>query len=404
MGIDRKKRRVGFTLIELLVVVAIIAVLIALLLPAVQQAREAARRAQCANNLKQIGLAIHNYNDAYGMMPPQQPWKASNLCGVSGGWLSSKVFILPFMDRSQVYDMMNFNTDAGSFGVRNSRGNGTAGVTVIASFVCPSESVRFDSHSSFSGGLTGPAGNCNYGANVGFPPSVRGINLSDRSPYDLTANLFGGSLPPKPNGLVSVQYSGFYEFCGLPGLNVAAFDTNVRGADVQDGLSKTAAFTEALVVDPSTMDFTTFTSKIGPSNRRVFFGDAAGSTVSDGMTVQEAIDVCHNIATANKFMVWDGVMPFYKGSSWSHGRFAASSDPIHFVMPPNDASCAFNSLSAVYGNGAQNGLHTASSEHPGGVHVLMGDGAVHFVGNNVDIAIWAALATRSGSETTGSAF
>src|SRR4051812_42975656 len=97
-------RRLGFTLIELLVVIAIIGVLIALLLPAVQQAREAARRTQCKNNMKQIGLAVHNYHDTYNAFPVMR--YCDDSIGNVASWLSQ---CLPFLDRSDVYDKMNFD-------------------------------------------------------------------------------------------------------------------------------------------------------------------------------------------------------------------------------------------------------------------------------------------------------
>lgn len=103
------KRRTAFTLIELLVVIAIIAVLIALLLPAVQQAREAARRSQCKNNLKQIGLALHNYHDAYNMFPPESIWAY----GAVGSWqprnFSWLCMILPYLDQAPLYNQTNFS-------------------------------------------------------------------------------------------------------------------------------------------------------------------------------------------------------------------------------------------------------------------------------------------------------
>ena len=97
-------RRRGFTLIELLVVIAIIAVLIALLLPAVQQARESARRTQCKNNLKQLGLALHNYHDTHNFFPP------GNVASQVGGWGPSWwIFILPYIDQAPVYSSLTFD-------------------------------------------------------------------------------------------------------------------------------------------------------------------------------------------------------------------------------------------------------------------------------------------------------
>ena len=135
-------RRQGFTLIELLVVIAIIAVLIALLLPAVQQAREAARRTQCRNNMHQIGLALHNYHDAHGMFPPgavKDPG-ASWAQYPGHGFLA---MLLPYMDEAALYNAINFNRPsycANSYGCSN--GDTYANSTVLRSWLsqyqCPS--------------------------------------------------------------------------------------------------------------------------------------------------------------------------------------------------------------------------------------------------------------------------
>jgi prepilin-type N-terminal cleavage/methylation domain-containing protein len=126
-------RRAGFTLIELLVVIAIISVLVALLLPAVQQAREAARRVQCKNNLMQIGLALHNYEMAYERLPPG----SVNLTGpirseAKGYHMSWLVQILPYMDQLAIYD--HFDFEAGAYDERNNEPR----MAPVASYVCPS--------------------------------------------------------------------------------------------------------------------------------------------------------------------------------------------------------------------------------------------------------------------------
>ena len=133
------KRR-GFTLIELLVVIAIIAVLIALLLPAVQSAREAARRAQCVNNLKQIGLAMHNYHQTNGVFPQGKSESSSALAYSYAGWTewSAQAMLLPFMEQVPVYNAINFYF-CGGYGA-GSQINGTSWTSIIAAFLCPSDS------------------------------------------------------------------------------------------------------------------------------------------------------------------------------------------------------------------------------------------------------------------------
>lgn len=135
--------RRGFTLIELLVVIAIIAILIALLLPAVQQAREAARRTQCRNNLKQIGLALHNYHDTHSVFPPGQLRGRNPSSGLEfGNGASWGAFLLPFMDQAPLYNRLNFNcgiTQASS-GCPNNALVRTLGA--IPGVICPSDAER----------------------------------------------------------------------------------------------------------------------------------------------------------------------------------------------------------------------------------------------------------------------
>jgi len=136
--LNRSRRKwSGFTLIELLVVIAIIGVLIALLLPAVQQAREAARRTQCTNNLKQIGLALHNYADAFKCFPPAGEGTNFSVSPAATQFVDGPGFfprILQFMDQDQVANAYNFSLDYN----HTSLANYTAASTVVASFLCPS--------------------------------------------------------------------------------------------------------------------------------------------------------------------------------------------------------------------------------------------------------------------------
>lgn len=138
----------GFTLIELLVVIAIIAVLIALLLPAVQQARESARRTQCKNNLKQIGLAMHNYHDVFGQFAPtiwQSPWSAGQVGGqndwtngTKGSWM---VRILPYLDQASLFNSLNFNVNGPSSHLEaqaDAKGKLYRAYTVPA-YMCPTD-------------------------------------------------------------------------------------------------------------------------------------------------------------------------------------------------------------------------------------------------------------------------
>src|SRR5581483_9327904 len=160
----------GFTLIELLVVIAIIAILIALLLPALQQAREAARRTQCRNNLKQLGLALHNYHDNFNRFPRMSQGSIyDNGNGI--GWRSASVhaMLLPYIDQAPLYSQINFNInvccDAGGYPGTPNTNDPLLNLIKITAFLCPSDSPPGSAQS-------GAAAFCNYpvcvGATVGW--------------------------------------------------------------------------------------------------------------------------------------------------------------------------------------------------------------------------------------------
>ncbi|WLD13351.1 DUF1559 domain-containing protein [Planctellipticum variicoloris] len=205
-----KRSRRGFTLIELLVVIAIIAILIALLLPAVQQAREAARRTQCRNNLKQIGLALHNYHDIYNHFPPG---RVRNSFAAPDAWYSGNIAwlprLLPQVDQAPLYNKINWNMGQGTSGTDGNGGvNGAspngARRQIIPAFRCPSDpgngQVPWRDPSGNSVGGHAPDGSyatTNYAGSVGLttrlttnPPGLFGQNtrIGIRDILDGTSN------------------------------------------------------------------------------------------------------------------------------------------------------------------------------------------------------------------------
>jgi len=338
-------RRRGFTLIELLVVIAIIAVLIALLLPAVQAAREAARRTQCIDNLKQIGLAIHNYHDNFGSLPWGQGPDAW------GGW-SSLTMMLPYLEQAPLYNVINFNIVNGSYYANGAAYafNTTATRTSVGLFLCPSDSDK----------LTNAEGHVNYVANTGTYANM----------YTSVADgMFGGQ---------TGEGSGV---AGRP----------VRFRDVTDGLSTTVAFSEKVKAlgdnnnnSPPNPDLNTPTGSVmnvpgidkgtAPANRQNAYNQCltAGPPKTAANLTQEKS----------------------QGWSWSNGN-PYGARYCH-VMPPNKWSCAEN-----WNN--HGGAYTASSRHKGIVNALMGDGTVKAVKETIDINVWWGLGTSAGNEAISSA-
>jgi len=225
----RQKRR-AFTVIELLVVVAIIAVLVALLLPAVQQAREAARRVQCRNNLKQFGLALHNYHEAYGQFPIHSglgyaPYFSYNPGPHLKG--SLHVHLLPFLDQAGFYHQLNFADPV--LGIPSQiDANASLRTTTISVFLCPDEPLQ---KTTGSGGLT--RAQCNYAPSLGS--QTRTPNGNGCLAYP--GNAFGTGSDPNADTPNPSQISGVFGRCVWA----------ARLADIHDGSSNTISMGEIRV-------------------------------------------------------------------------------------------------------------------------------------------------------------
>ena len=310
-------RRRAFTLIELLVVIAIIAILIALLLPAVQQAREAARRSTCKNNLKQIGVALHNYHETHSVLPPlainpgvpswsKFPWAMD--CPVQCRNITGQLLLLPFIEQTALYNGINFSLPVGQ--AQNSGGGPTTnqGAAInhnIPVFQCPSE----------------PASNS--------PSTVGG----------------------------SSHYS-----------RTSAHRTNY-----------------GFPIDVITRDL--------PGN---FGQDQRGSKSAFGINGAAKIDHCKDGSSNTMFMC---ETPFKKasdsfGTFWGSWVYTNDVVPARYGINNTGWACAGSAGRCTYAWGA-------GSAHEGGCHILLGDGAVRFISENINTAIIRSLVSMNGGEVIG---
>jgi prepilin-type N-terminal cleavage/methylation domain-containing protein/prepilin-type processing-associated H-X9-DG protein len=355
-----RKKSAGFTLIELLVVIAIIAVLIALLLPAVQSAREAARRAQCTNNLKQLGLAVHNYHQQNNVIPLQGMYPASQ--DVSWGWSYGwPLAILPQIEQQTMFNAFNFSTGLfGNSGTPNfaSQGNTTVAYSQIATLICPSDGLRIPPSK--------PYGTTNYVGNMGGPGVISWMT---------------GTVVP--NGAF---ISGWGDAQNFGPIDFAA---------VRDGLSSTALFSERLTGINSSVQvrLDSQDSKRGIFNTGTGGGaktGVAGATLFyQGCKALPGTTMSINVQ-ANGY-VWCAAYPWH----------VAVNDYTHFG-PPNSVSCQ-NPSTEYFGSWLTfiGPSHSAppSSNHSGGANLCLADGSVKYIKDSVNIQAWWGLGTRAGGET-----
>jgi prepilin-type N-terminal cleavage/methylation domain-containing protein/prepilin-type processing-associated H-X9-DG protein len=343
--------RRGFTLIELLVVIAIIAVLIALLLPAVQAAREAARRASCVNNLKQLGLAVLNYESANGAIPPTGTVSPSgNPLQIMGNF-GMKPRLLPFLEQSNLFNTMNMSFN----GEAPSGQNDTILITQLTAFVCPSDpNMPQYMYTTFTQGPK-PVGYANYPNNIGTIARNNGGSF-DGPAYIMAANL-----------------------------NTAlAQGGTVTLAVITDGTSNTVVFSEWIKADLST----TSTSGL----QQIMLSPDAYPTTNTYVQPTVYSKDCQSSLTVSP------VPQNVKGCFWYNDKCGQGGGYSH-ISTPNQKACIFNNDPDAQPDHTEVG---ASSNHPGGVNVAMLDGSVHFIKNTVNPTTWWALASKSGGEVLSS--
>lgn len=359
---SRKNR--GFTLIELLVVIAIIAVLIALLLPAVQQAREAARRSQCTNNLKQFGLALHNYHDVNNAFPPRRGGTNETIANDPNRQfanyvrLSAFVPLLPYYDQANVYNQIQ-------------------GPLTISG-------VNFRTG--------GPA--AWYGGSPAYPPWSTQIPMllcpSDNVPVSGFANARNSY------ALSLGDWIQNHNSAPVKGRSIFGSQATVSMKDVLDGASNTVAMSERMWGG---------NAGIGNANGQ----DQRVATYVSISNLNTNPGQCKATASGGRYST--GQVKARFGALWTDGQ--AERVGFTTVLGPNAPSCVNDGDVNADSNG---GVLSPSSRHAGGVNVVFVDGSVRFIGDGINTGnlaaaeagsttnvaspygIWGALGSRAGGE------
>jgi prepilin-type N-terminal cleavage/methylation domain-containing protein/prepilin-type processing-associated H-X9-DG protein len=359
------KNRRGFTLIELLVVIAIIAVLIALLLPAVQSAREAARRIQCTNNLKQLALSLANYSTATGAFPPGID-TTSFAQGSLSNWTSwsAHAMLLPYVEQTPLYNAANF-----SWAIYTTPDfNSTVYNTRIGGFLCPSDAI---------------AGQFN-------------------------TNSYYGSI-----GTSTIQYPANGNTTGIfQVFNSSGNTSSVTIAAITDGTSNTIAFGEGLVGDFTRNNNYKGNGLAGaPDPSGIVSGSIAGNDAeTNPKAVLAALQSCNTfwqssaLATCQGYSACDPIgLKQYDGKTWALGERGLTL--FNTIVPPNSKqypwhSCRLTSCPSCAPEASS--FIDACSNHPGGANFAFCDGSVRFIKDSVNMLTYESLGTKSDGEVISS--
>ena len=351
-----KRRKSGFTLVELLVVIAIIGILVGLLLPAVQAAREAARRMQCTNQLKQFGLALHNYADAFKKFPAGSGGSGTGSPNDNNNRINAMVGLLPYVEESGLYNMVQ---SPQSFN----------GVVFSAGGPAPWE-ARYDL----------------WGSQF----QVKGMNCPSDSPV---GDNRGGRWA---NGAAATTS---YSFCH------GDHQTGVRdqGAYQRRGLFGTRSFAAFRDITDGTSNTMAISERCFPKGSRSVFGNTIESLT--GITANPALCLAQANRATRQYLPTATVSGYRTG-----GTRAYDGMPIYTgfnaILPPNSPSC-------LIGNINTQGVMTAQSWHTGGVNCVFADGSVRYISESINAGnsgapeslsgpspygVWGALATINGGE------
>ncbi len=344
------RHRSAFTLIELLVVIAIIGVLIGLLLPAVQKVREAANRMSCQNNLKQLGIAMFNYESVHEKLPPA--FTGTVPPGVTGvpsyffSW-SALAILNPFLEQTAIYNQMDLTqpiyvpptyeiSPANQFAVQQR----------VRLFLCASDKMQPVS-SGYGLPTIGPT---NYAVCTGTGTT------NGAAPF--------GS-PWNADGIFRAKY-------------------NSTLAEVTDGLSNTVMMSESTLGEGAE----NATGVVGGDAQTIYAYLTAPLPLNDA-----------NCAAATRWNVANR-----RGFMWASGEMRCAS--YNHYMTPNAAipDCVTNDYTPGEGQYTAVAFRAARSRHPGGVNALRADSSVGYMSNGISLAIWRNVATRAGGETLGDGF